>query len=63
MATINSHGSFYRIQDNINGVQKDLGANMQRLSSGIKNITAGSRPTDVAIVNSMEAGIATTGIW
>jgi flagellin len=60
MATINSHGSFYRIQDNMNKVQKDLGSNMQRLSSGIKNITAGSRPTDVAIVNSMEAGIATT---
>ena len=60
MATINSHVSFYRIQDNMTGVQKDLGANMQRLSSGIKNITAGSRPTDVAIVNSMEAGIATT---
>jgi flagellin len=60
MATINSHGSFYRIQDNMNRVQKDLGANMQRLSSGIKNITAGTRPTDVAIVNAMEAGIATT---
>ena len=60
MATINSHGSFYRIQDNISKVQRDLGSNMQRLSSGIKNITAGSRPTDVAIVNSMEAGIATT---
>ena len=60
MGTINSHGSFYRIQDNMNKVQKDLGSNMQRLSSGIKNITAGSRPTDVAIVNSMEAGIATT---
>ena len=59
MATINSHGSFYRIQDNINNIQKDLGANMQRLSSGLKNITAGTRPSDVAIVNSMEAGIAT----
>jgi flagellin len=44
----------------MNRVQKDLGANMQRLSSGIKNITAGTRPTDVAIVNAMEAGIATT---
>ena len=60
MGTINSHGSFYRIQDNMNSIQKDLGSSMQRLSSGIKNITAGSRPTDVAIVNSMEAGIATT---
>ena len=60
MATINSHGSFYRIQDNMSKIQQDLGSNMQRLSSGIKNITAGSRPTDVAIVNSMEAGIATT---
>jgi flagellin len=60
MATINSHGSFYRIQDNMSKVQRDLGSNMQRLSSGIKNITAGSRPTDVAIVNTMEAGIATT---
>ena len=32
---------------------------MQRLSSGLKNISAGSRPGDVAIVKSMEAGIAT----
>ena len=59
MATLNAHGSFYRIQDNITRVQGDLGANMQRLSSGLKNISAGSRPGDVAIVNSMEAGIKT----
>jgi flagellin len=32
---------------------------MQRLSSGLKNIAAGSRPGDVAIVKSMEAGVAT----
>lgn len=59
MATLNAHGSFYRIQDNITRVQQDLGNNMQRLSSGLKNISAGSRPGDVAIVKSMEAGIAT----
>ena len=59
MATLNAHGSFYRIQDNITRVQADLGNNMQRLSSGLKNISAGSRPGDVAIVKSMEAGIAT----
>ena len=59
MATLNAHGSFYRIQDNITRVQQDLGNNMQRLSSGLKNIAAGSRPGDVAIVKSMEAGIAT----
>jgi flagellin len=43
----------------MNRIQIDMGANMQRLSSGIKNISAGSRPGDVAIVNSMESGIAT----
>ena len=59
MATLNAHGSFYRIQDNISRVQGDLGNNMQRLSSGLRNISAGSRPGDVAIVKSMEAGIAT----
>ena len=59
MATLNAHGSFYRIQDNITRVQQDLGNNMQRLSSGLKNISAGARPGDVAIVKSMEAGIAT----
>ena len=59
MGTLNAHGSFYRIQDNISRVQMDLGNNMQRLSSGLKNISAGSRPGDVAIVKSMEAGIAT----
>ena len=59
MATLNAHGSFYRIQDNMTRTQMNLGDNMQRLSSGLKNISAGSRPGDVAIVNSMEAGIAT----
>ena len=59
MASLNAHGSFYRIQDNMTRVQMDLGNNMQRLSSGLKNISAGSRPGDVAIVKSMEAGIAT----
>ena len=59
MATLNAHGSFYRIQDNITRTQMNLGDNMQRLSSGLKNISAGSRPGDVAIVNSMQAGIAT----
>tara|TARA_B110000093_G_scaffold161593_1_gene182984 strand:+ start:270 stop:533 length:264 start_codon:yes stop_codon:yes gene_type:complete len=53
MATLNAHGSFYRIQDNITRTQKSLGDNMQRLSSGLKNISAGSRPGDVAVVNSM----------
>ena len=62
MATLNAHGSFYRIQDNITRVQKSLGDNMQRLSSGLKNISAGSRPGDVAVVNSMEAGIKTLSL-
>ena len=59
MATLNAHGSFYRIQDNISSVQRDLGNNMQRLSSGLKNISAGARAGDVAIVKSMEAGVST----
>ena len=59
MATLNAHGSFYRIQDNMSRIQQDLGSSMQRLSSGLKNISAGTRPGDVAIVKSMEAGIAT----
>ena len=59
MATLNAHGSFFRIQDNIARTQQSLGNNMQRLSSGLKNISAGARHTDVAIVKSMEAGIAT----
>ena len=59
MATLNAHGSFYRIQDNMTRIQRDLGDSMERLSSGLKNISAGTRPGDVAIVKSMEAGIAT----
>ena len=59
MATLNAHGSFYRIQDNMTRTGISLGDNMQRLSSGLKNISAGSRPGDVAIVNSLEAGVAT----
>ena len=59
MATLNAHGSFYRIQDNMTRTGIEMGANMQRLSSGLKNISAGSRPGDVAIVNSLEAGVAT----
>ena len=59
MATLNAHGSFYRIQDNMTRIQRDLGDSMERLSSGLKNISAGMRPGDVAIVKSMEAGIAT----
>ena len=58
MATLNAHGSFYRIQDNMTRIQRDLGDSMERLSSGLKNISAGTRPGDVAIVKSMEAGIA-----
>ena len=59
MATLNAHGSFYRIQDNMTRTGIEMGANMQRLSSGLKNISAGARPGDVAIVNSLEAGVAT----
>ena len=59
MATLNAHGSFYRIQDNMTRTGISLGDNMQRLSSGLKNVSAGSRPGDVAIVNSLEAGVAT----
>ena len=49
MATLAAHGSFYRIQDNMTRNGLDLSSNMQRLSSGLKNITAGSRPGDVAL--------------
>ena len=59
MATLNAHGSFYRIQDNMTRIQRDLGDSMERLSSGWKNISAGTPPGAVAIVKSMEAGIAT----
>ena len=59
MATLAAHGSFFRIQDNMTRNGLDLSSNMQRLSSGLKNITAGSRPGDVAIVNALEAGVAT----
>ena len=59
MATLAAHGSFFRIQDNMTRNGLDLSASMQRLSRGLKNITAGSRPGDVAIVNSLEAGVAT----
>ena len=41
MATLNAHGSFYRIQDNMTRIQRDLGDSMERLSSGLKNISAG----------------------
>ena len=59
MATLSAHGSFYRIQDNMARNGNDLSNNMQRISSGLKNVNAGSRPGDVAIVNSLEAGVAT----
>ena len=59
MATLAAHGSFYRIQDNMARNGNDLSNNMQRISSGLKNVNAGSRPGDVAIVNSLEAGVAT----
>ena len=59
MATLAAHGSFFRIQDNMTRNGLELSSNMQRLSSGLKNITAGSRPGDVAIVNALEAGVAT----
>ena len=59
MATLAAHGSFYRIQDNMTRNGHDLSNNMQRISSGLKNVNAGSRPGDVAIVNSLEAGVAT----
>ena len=59
MATLSAHGSFYRIQDNMTRNGHDLSNNMQRISSGLKNVNAGSRPGDVAMVNTLEAGVAT----
>ena len=59
MATLSAHGSFYRIQDNMARNGQDLSNNMQRISSGQKNINAGSRPGDVALVNTFEAAVAT----
>ena len=58
MATLASHGSYYRIQDNMSRNGLDLANNMQRLSSGLKNITAGSRAGDVAITNSLATSIS-----
>ena len=59
MATLAAHGSYYRIQDNMARNGMSLADNMQRLSSGLKNVTAGSRPGDVAVVSTLEAGVAT----
>ena len=59
MATLAAQGVYYRIQDNMARNSLDLSQSMQRLSSGLKNITAGSRAGDVAIVNTLEAGVAT----
>ena len=53
MTTLAAHGSYFRIQDNMARNGMELSNNMQRLSSGLKNITAGSRAGDVAITNSL----------
>ena len=58
MTTLASHGSYFRIQDNMSRNGLELANNMQRLSSGLKNVTAGSRAGDVAITSSLATSIS-----
>ena len=58
MTTLAAHGSYFRIQDNMARNGLELANNMQRLSSGLKNVTAGSRAGDVAITSSLATSIS-----
>ena len=58
MATLAANGSYYRIQDHMTRNEERLSNNMQRLSSGLKNVTAGSRAGDVAITDTLRAGVS-----
>ena len=59
MATLAANGAYYRIQDHMTRNDERLSNNMQRLSSGLKNVTAGSRAGDVAVTDTLRAGVAT----
>ena len=58
MATLAANGAYYRIQDHMTRNDERLSNNMQRLSSGLKNVTAGSRAGDVAITDTLRAGVS-----
>ena len=58
MATLAANGAYYRIQDHMTRNEERLSNNMQRLSSGLKNVTAGSRAGDVAITDTLRAGVS-----
>jgi flagellin len=58
MATLAANGAYYRIQDHMTRNDEKLSNNMQRLSSGLKNVTAGSRAGDVAVTDTLRAGVS-----
>ena len=57
-STLAANGAYYRIQDHMTRNDERLSKNMQRLSSGLKNVTAGSRAGDVAITDTLRAGVS-----